>query len=93
MNFLLFINKINTFNTNYFRGLPEYYPIVITGDFNSDPDSAVYELICKGELDYENRTKKTLTYLNSTDDGYKNGKELIPPNLRITGKYSYGNIN
>lgn len=57
-------------------------PVILTGDFNATPDSAVYELIRYGQLEYQHLTPKSLQRTNSP---HRNGKMLLPPHLRING--------
>lgn len=71
----------------FFSGEPVYHPIIITGDFNSEPNSAVLKLLLNGELHYENLAKKSLSEKVTMLKNGKNGKELIPPVLGITGMY------
>lgn len=61
-----------------------YIPLILTGDFNATPDSAVYELIRYGQVDYQHLTPKSL---QRTDSLHRNGKVLLPPYLRINGKF------
>lgn len=60
-----------------------YLPVILTGDFNASPDSAVYELIRYGAVEYQHLTPKTL---QRTDSFHRTGKLLIPPTLRINGR-------
>ena len=66
-------------HVTFYRGNNKYLPILITGDFNSIPNSPLYKLIADGMLKYEG------TYLRSK---MINGKKLISPQLRITGIYT-----
>lgn len=59
-----------------------YLPLILTGDFNATPDSAVYELIRYGNVEYQHLTPRSL---QRTDSFHRNGKILLPPNLRING--------
>lgn len=68
----------------YYSNSNKYVPIIITGDFNSEPESAVYKLVVEGTLRYSNLTSRTLLPTNS-NFGLA-GKILIPDTLRITGK-------
>lgn len=64
--------------------------MILTGDFNLEPYTSVYELIMLGKLNYEKLDRKML---NSTIDqgccgpvpyGPPMGKRLLPPILGIT---------
>lgn len=56
-------------------------PVIISGDFNSVPESATLHLIKTGHLNYENLSKSSLL-----DDGRQSpvGKTFLPPSLGIT---------
>ncbi|KAJ8966859.1 hypothetical protein NQ314_003253 [Rhamnusium bicolor] len=58
-----------------------YLPVIITGDLNSTPDTALYEFVAKGRLNYEFLSPKSL--IKDTD--VYTGKVLVPPDLLITG--------
>ncbi|XP_022899951.2 protein angel isoform X1 [Onthophagus taurus] len=62
----------------------EYYiPILITGDFNSLPSSAIYQFIVNGKYKYENVMLRTR---------YNSGKVLIPQFLYITDNCQHGEL-
>lgn len=61
-------------------------PIIITGDFNLNPDSAVYELITCGRIRYDRLTDKTLRPIDEPVMIPVTGKTLVPPSLEITGE-------
>lgn len=56
-------------------------PVIISGDFNSVPESATLHLIKTGHLNYENLSRNTLRV-----DGKQSpvGKTFLPPSLGIT---------
>ncbi|XP_030747310.1 protein angel homolog 2 [Sitophilus oryzae] len=58
----------------------QYLPIIITGDFNTKPDSAVYEYITRGVLTYKHLGERCLDHSNTT----RHGKVLVPKELEIT---------
>lgn len=60
-------------------------PIIITGDFNLQPDSAVYELITRGRIKYDRLTDKTLRQIDAAVTTPVAGKTLVPSSLEITG--------
>jgi endonuclease/exonuclease/phosphatase family metal-dependent hydrolase len=62
-----------------------YLPVIVTGDLNSTPDSAVYKFITTGRLKYEELSPRSLQ--NGTA-GPKTGKNFLPTSLRITGESS-----
>ncbi|GLV40028.1 angel [Carabus blaptoides fortunei] len=67
-----------------------YIPVIVTGDFNSEPESAVYKLLVDGTLRYDNLTHRTLIPTN-TNFGLA-GKILIPDSLRITDSCQHLNL-
>ncbi|XP_049838648.1 protein angel homolog 2-like isoform X1 [Schistocerca gregaria] len=70
-------------------GGPQYWPLIITGDFNLLPYSGVYKLLTKGRLEYEGLCAKTLTLLPPGEDGKRLGKKLISPERYITDNCQY----
>ncbi|XP_076257233.1 protein angel isoform X2 [Rhynchophorus ferrugineus] len=62
--------------------IDEYLPIIITGDFNSTVDSAVYRFITEGVFKYTHLSARCL------DDSNRNchGNILIPSKLEVTDK-------
>lgn len=69
------MKTLNSFRSNYL-------PVILTGDLNSTPDSAVYEFITRGKLKYEVLSPRSLRKGTSSFTG----KLLVPAALRITGK-------
>ncbi|XP_049943079.1 protein angel homolog 2-like, partial [Schistocerca serialis cubense] len=70
-------------------GGPQYWPLIITGDFNLLPYSGVYKLLTKGRLEYEGLCAKTLTLMPPGEDGKRLGKKLISPERNITDNCQY----
>ncbi|XP_050300747.1 protein angel isoform X2 [Anthonomus grandis grandis] len=62
------------------KGKERYWPIILTGDFNSTPDSAVYEFITKGILKFDHLEARKLQKVQSP----AHGKVLVPTDLQIT---------
>lgn len=56
------------------NGSPSYLPVIITGDLNANPKSAIYDFLTNGFLNYEFLSK---------------GRELIPKKLRMTDNCQY----
>ncbi|XP_066250086.1 protein angel isoform X1 [Euwallacea similis] len=73
------------FNT---KGMPKYWPIIITGDFNSTPDSVVYELITKGFLKYDHLAKNKMHQAESP----RHGSVLVPSRLEITDSCQHASL-
>lgn len=42
------------------NGTAKYWPIIITGDFNSTPDSPIYKLITEGYFKYDHLAERKL---------------------------------
>ncbi|XP_055372296.1 protein angel isoform X2 [Condylostylus longicornis] len=72
-----------SFRGLYKDGIPERFPIILTGDFNLKPCSAPYKLLTRGELEYSNLTRLTLEEPFSEDANLV-GKQFLPPHLGIT---------
>ncbi|KAF2884054.1 hypothetical protein ILUMI_22119 [Ignelater luminosus] len=70
-----------------------HLPIIITGDFNLTPNSAVYELITRGVLEYEHLTNRSLSKILANDTFVNaTGKLLIPSSLRITDQCQHADL-
>lgn len=69
-----------------------YYPIILTGDFNLEPDTAVYNFLINGTLNYSELQKPTLWYQNDHSGRPDMGNELIPNKLGITENSQHANI-
>ncbi|RZC38322.1 angel, partial [Asbolus verrucosus] len=67
----------------------QYLPVIITGDWNSTPDSVIYQFITKGKLKYENLASRSLQ--NNTA-GPKTGKHFLPTSLRITDQCQHADL-
>jgi len=76
--------------------IPEYHPIILTGDFNLEPNTAVYDFLINGALFYSNLQKPTLWSQNNQMikiSGRCNmGNELIPKSLGITEYSQHSDI-
>jgi protein angel len=66
-----------------------YLPVIVTGDLNSTPDSAVYKFITTGRLKYEELSPRSLQ--NGTA-GPKTGKNFLPTSLRITDQCQHADL-
>lgn len=69
-----------------------YYPIILTGDFNLEPHTAVYDFLIRGSLYYSNLQKPTLWAQNEHGGRDEMGNELIPKSLGITENSQHANI-
>ncbi|XP_023310240.1 protein angel homolog 2 [Anoplophora glabripennis] len=65
-----------------------YLPVILAGDLNSTPDSAVYEFITKGKLRYEDLSPRALKKGTSSFTG----KLLVPAKLRITDNCQHADL-
>jgi len=74
------------------RHIPVYYPIILTGDFNLEPYTAVYDFLIKGALNYKHLQKPTLWSQNHQTNRLDMGDELIPKSLGITENSQHANI-
>ncbi|XP_015369746.1 PREDICTED: protein angel homolog 2 isoform X2 [Diuraphis noxia] len=74
------------------HNIPEYHPIILTGDFNLEPNTAVYDFLINGALFYSNLQKPTLWSQNSQSGRCNMGNELIPKNLGITEYSQHSDI-
>ncbi|XP_025204495.1 protein angel homolog 2 isoform X1 [Melanaphis sacchari] len=63
--------------------IPEYHPIILTGDFNLEPNTAVYKFLINGALYYSKLHKPTLGSQNNQSGRCDMGNELIPKSLGI----------
>lgn len=70
-------------------GDPQYWPVIITGDFNLLPYSGVYKFLTEGRLEYEGLCAKTLKVKNPGEAGQRLGKQLISPERNITDNCQY----
>lgn len=67
-----------------------YIPIILTGDFNTKPNSVIYRLVTSGTLAYENLSVRRLEPARSSQETV--GKIFIPPSLKITDNCQHMNI-
>lgn len=88
------------------KGNAKYWPIIITGDFNSTPNSTVYELIVKGVLKYDHLAEKKMHQPGSPRHGNVLGKYilycivlyadlllfLVPSHLQITDACQHASL-
>lgn len=51
------------------NGTAKYWPIIITGDFNSTPDSPIYKLITEGYFKYDHLAERKLHRSESPRQG------------------------
>lgn len=69
-----------------------YHPIILTGDFNLEPFTAVYDFLINGALYYGDLQKPTLWYQNHQSGRLNMGNELVPKSLGITENSQHSNI-
>ncbi|XP_063610921.1 uncharacterized protein LOC134784712 isoform X1 [Penaeus indicus] len=62
----------------------QYCPVIISGDFNADPHTALIDFFKKGRLHYEGLASKSLARHGAL--GKSLGAELIPSSLGITNQ-------
>lgn len=74
------------------RNIPLYYPIILTGDFNLEPNTAVYNFIINGSLYYNDLQRPTLWTQSHQSGRLDMGNELIPRSLGITESSQHANI-
>ncbi|XP_022174868.1 protein angel homolog 2 isoform X2 [Myzus persicae] len=74
------------------QNIPEYHPIILTGDFNLEPNTPVYDFLINGALFYSNLQKPTLWSQNNQSGRYNMGNELIPKSLGITESSQHSDI-
>jgi len=74
------------------HNIPEYHPIILTGDFNLEPNTAVYDFLINGALFYSNLQKPTLWSQNNQSGRCNMGNELIPKSLGITEYSQHSDI-
>ncbi|XP_066944809.1 uncharacterized protein [Macrobrachium rosenbergii] len=65
------------------NGVTDYCPLIVTGDFNSEPHSALLDLFKEGRLRYEGLSSRTL---NQHGTAPYLEAELIPRSLGITDR-------
>ncbi|XP_045134831.1 protein angel homolog 1-like isoform X2 [Portunus trituberculatus] len=63
-------------------GQPRYCPMVVAGDLNAEPHTALLSFLLEGRLQYEGLGRRTLT--RHCLRGAELGAELLPPALGIT---------
>lgn len=71
------------------NGKNQYYPIILTGDFNFTPQSNVYNFVTRGHVRFKGLGTKLLTPVHH---GRALGNELIPANLGITDQCQHSHI-
>lgn len=64
----------------------------MTGDFNLEPNTAVYDFLINGALYYSNLQKPTLWSQNHQSNRIEMGNELIPKSLGITESSEHASI-
>ncbi len=60
-------------------------PIVICGDFNSMPDSAVYQLLGEGDVGGDHADLLKYRYGNYTEEGFRHNLPLTSAYLEVLG--------
>lgn len=86
--FLAEIERLSYYTKHKSGDGGRYWPIIITGDFNSTPDSAVYEFITKGTLRYDHLSARRLDASQTETQG----PILVPSNLQITDKSQHARL-
>lgn len=66
---------------------PQYLPVILSGDFNLEPDSGVYKFVTEGSIEFQGKGRN----LEKSDRFYLNNS-LIPPNLFITDECQHFNV-
>ncbi|VVC33840.1 Hypothetical protein CINCED_3A002131 [Cinara cedri] len=74
------------------RTISTYHPIILTGDFNLEPHTAVYDFLIRGSLYYSNLQRPTLWIQNDNSGRADMGNELIPKSLCITENSQHANV-
>lgn len=74
------LDRMSYMGVDAVNGKPKYSPIIVTGDFNLQPDTAVYRLIVDGFLRYSDLAAKTLAVLCY---GQPRQDSLLPAELEI----------
>lgn len=74
------------------RKVSTYHPIVLTGDFNLEPHTAVYDFLIRGSLYYSNLQRPTLCAQHHNSGRVDMGNELIPKSLGITENSQHANV-
>jgi len=74
------------------HNIPVYHPIILTGDFNLEPNTAVHDFLISGSLYYGDLQKPTLWSQNSQSNRLEMGNELVPKSLGITENSQHANI-
>lgn len=69
------------FEINFRNGRPKYLPTIVTGDFNLQPETAVYRFLREGFLRYADLTARSLTYHSY---GQPHQEFLLPYELQIS---------
>lgn len=72
--------------------IAEYYPVILTGDFNLEPNTPVHKFLINGTLNYRNLQKPTLWPQNNQSNRGDMGNELLPKSLGITESSQHANI-
>ncbi|XP_050521886.1 protein angel homolog 2 isoform X2 [Daktulosphaira vitifoliae] len=80
------------FNNVGGRIIPIYHPIILTGDFNLEPNTAVYNFLINGALNYSELQKPTLWPQTHNSGRLEMGNELIPQRLGITENSQHAHI-
>ncbi|KAG5673288.1 hypothetical protein PVAND_003348 [Polypedilum vanderplanki] len=70
-------------------GQKTYMPVIVTGDFNLTPNTAPYNLITSGTLNYANLSAKTLQFNKGSNQS--NGRRLLPIKLGISDECQHFN--
>jgi CCR4-NOT transcription complex subunit 6 len=60
-------------------------PMVVCGDFNSMPDSAVYQLLAEGEVSGEHADMQQFRYGSYTNDGFRHSLPLNSAYCEVLG--------
>jgi protein angel len=71
-------------------GQKAYMPVILTGDFNLTDQSAPFNLITSGSLNYANLSPKTLQF-NKGPTNQSNGRRLLPVKLGISDECQHFN--
>ncbi|XP_033209889.1 protein angel-like isoform X2 [Belonocnema kinseyi] len=66
---------------------PKYLPIILSGDFNLEPNTGVYKFITQGQFTYQNKGRNL-----ETQDYRLLSNLLIPPHLHVTDGCQHFNV-
>lgn len=75
------IDRVSFIGLDAVNGKPKYLPTIVTGDFNLQPEAAVYNFLTEGFLCYAELAARSLT---SPSYGLPRQESLLPDQLQIS---------